>query len=120
MTGAEGATYDVEGLAQLARGRLDSQPGPEEVHDPFAVEAVPAREGEQLEEGGRLPEGPGSLLDGAGPDGGAEAAEQPDPYGVLDRGLRRPVLYLGRWSTPFSHPHADLDRSAVSPAPPPF
>src|SRR5215218_5948847 len=55
---------------------------PECVHNLLAVETGPGSQGEELDEVGRLPQAPGTLLYGPSPHGNLEATEQPDTYGL--------------------------------------
>src|SRR5215217_1663825 len=72
----------MEGLAQVVRGGLPSEVGPEEVHHLFSVEMVARREGKQLDEACRLPEPPCVLIHSPGPHRNLEAAEQLDAHGL--------------------------------------
>ena len=42
----------MNGLAQVARGRVGGEIGPQQVHDLFAVQAVPVGQGEDLDQFG--------------------------------------------------------------------
>src|SRR5688500_11408197 len=70
----------MEGLAQVVRGCLSARVGPEGVHGLLAVQAVAWGEGEQLHQGGRLPQPPLVVLNSARSDGNPEATEQPESH----------------------------------------
>jgi hypothetical protein len=70
----------MRGFAQVCGGGVRSEPGPEHVHHPFAMQPVPGCEREQLDDGRRPPSRPGVVRNGATTDCDSEAAEQLDPH----------------------------------------
>jgi hypothetical protein len=84
----------MESLAEAVGGRAPPVLRPEEVHGPLPVEVVPRREGEQLHQGGGLPESPRALLHGVGPHRDPEPAEQPNTqrFGPPNPGISRAFL----------------------------
>ncbi len=68
----------VEDAAEVIGRRLRLRIWPEQFERLVAVELVPLREGEQLEQGGSLAKPPSGVLDDPPADADLEAAEQPD------------------------------------------
>src|SRR5215217_6158464 len=70
----------VERIVQVISGSLGCLVWPKQLHDLLPVEAVTAGEGEQLYQGGRLPEPPCLFRDGSRTYANPKATEQPDAH----------------------------------------
>lgn len=69
----------VEGLAQVGRGRPPGRAGPQEIHRLLSVHAMAGSQGQELHQGGRLPQAPGVFGDGPGTHANPKPTEQPYP-----------------------------------------
>src|SRR5919112_843257 len=70
----------VERIVQVISGSLGCLVWPKQLHDLLPVEAVTAGEGEQLYQGGSLPEPPCLFRDGSRTYANPKATEQPDAH----------------------------------------
>src|SRR5918994_4416580 len=74
----EGPASGVYCLAQVVGSCTYPKLRPECVHNVLAVETVPGSQGEELDEVGRLPQAPGTVLYRSSPHSDLKATEQPD------------------------------------------
>src|SRR5215213_7517069 len=82
----------VERIVQVISGSLGCLVWPKQLHDLLPVEAVTAGEGEQLYQGGRLPEPPCLFRDGSRTYANPKATEQPDAHRLGPLARRHPRL----------------------------
>src|SRR5215203_487790 len=80
----------VERIVQVISGSLGCLVWPKQLHDLLPVEAVTAGEGEQLYQGGRLPEPPCLFRDGSRTYANPKATEQPDAHRLGPLARRHP------------------------------
>src|SRR5215203_6982745 len=80
----------VERIVQVISGSLGCLVWPKQLHDLLPVEAVTAGEGEQLYQGGRLPEPPCLFRDGSRTYANPKATEQPDAHRLGSLARRHP------------------------------
>jgi hypothetical protein len=80
VLGRQRLAGEVDGLAQVGRGRVRRQLGPEQVHELLAVQAVRRGQRKQLHDRLRLVPAPGLVRDRPRVEPDAKAAQQPDPH----------------------------------------